>query len=69
MTEFSGGNQLYLDDLQIGQRFTSRAYIVDEEQIKAFARQFDPQPFHLKTPVFWAWRRADGTLLRSPCAF
>jgi acyl dehydratase len=47
MTEFSGGNQLYLDDLQIGQRFTSRAYIVDEEQIKAFARQFDPQPFHL----------------------
>ena len=47
MTEFSGGNRLYLDDLQIGQRFTSRAYIVDEEQIKAFARQFDPQPFHL----------------------
>jgi acyl dehydratase len=47
MTEFSGGNQLYLDDPQIGQRFTSRAYIVDEEQIKAFARQFDPQPFHL----------------------
>jgi acyl dehydratase len=33
--------------IQIGQRFTSRAYVVDEEHIKSFARQFDPQPFHL----------------------
>ena len=27
--------------------FTSATHVVDEEQIKAFARQFDPQPFHL----------------------
>jgi acyl dehydratase len=47
MTEFGSDNRLYFDDLQIGQRFTSRAYVVDEEQIKSFARQFDPQPFHL----------------------
>jgi acyl dehydratase len=47
MTEFSDGDRLYLDDLQIGQRFTSGTHVVDEEQIKAFARQFDPQPFHL----------------------
>ena len=38
---------LYLDDLQVGQRFTSGTHLVDETQIKAFARQFDPQPFHL----------------------
>jgi acyl dehydratase len=38
---------LYLDDLQIGQRFTSGAYVIEEAQIKAFAGEFDPQPFHL----------------------
>jgi acyl dehydratase len=47
MTEFSD-HRLYIDDLQIGQRFFSRAYVVDEEQIKSFARQFDPQPLHLE---------------------
>jgi acyl dehydratase len=47
MTEFSDDVRLYLDDLHIGQRFTSGTHVVDEEQIKAFARQFDPQPFHL----------------------
>jgi acyl dehydratase len=29
------------------QRFTSKTHVVDAAQIKAFARQFDPQPFHL----------------------
>ena len=47
MKEFRDDDRLYLDDLQIGQRFTSETHVVDEEQIKAFARQFDPQPFHL----------------------
>ena len=47
MKEFSDDDRLYLDDLHIGQRFTSGTHVVDEEQIKAFARQFDPQPFHL----------------------
>jgi acyl dehydratase len=37
----------YLDDLRIGQRFTSGSHVVDEAQIMSFARQFDPQPFHL----------------------
>lgn len=41
------GELLYLDDLQVGQRFTSGTHVIDEEQIKAFAEQFDPQPFHL----------------------
>ena len=38
---------LYLDDLKVGQRFTSGTHLIDEAQIKAFAGQFDPQPFHL----------------------
>jgi acyl dehydratase len=38
--------ELYLDDLHVGQRFTSGAHRLDKAQIKAFANQFDPQPFH-----------------------
>jgi acyl dehydratase len=38
--------RLYLDDLHVGQRFTSRTHMIDVAQIKDFARQFDPQPFH-----------------------
>jgi acyl dehydratase len=39
--------KLYLDDLYVGQRFTSGAHLMDEAQIKEFASEFDPQPFHL----------------------
>ena len=38
---------IYLDDLAVGDRFTSGEHAMDEDQIKAFAAQFDPQPFHL----------------------
>ena len=38
---------LYLDELRVGQRFISASHALDETQIKAFARQFDPQQFHL----------------------
>jgi acyl dehydratase len=38
---------LYLEDLCVGQRFTSGTYLMDEKRIKAFAAEFDPQPFHL----------------------
>jgi acyl dehydratase len=37
----------HLDDLHIGQRFTSGTVEVTEEAIKAFAADYDPQPFHL----------------------
>jgi acyl dehydratase len=40
-------DRLYLDDFHVGQRFTSATHVIDVAQIKAFARQFDPQPFHL----------------------
>jgi len=39
--------QLYLDDLHVGQRFTSGSYLMEEARIKDFAAEFDPQPFHL----------------------
>ena len=39
-------SELYLEDFSVGRRFTSSAHTLDAEQIKAFARQFDPQPFH-----------------------
>ena len=38
---------LYLDDLAVGDRFSSAEHTLDEQQITAFASQFDPQPFHL----------------------
>ena len=39
--------QLYLEDLHVGQRFVSGTYRISEDQIRAFALEFDPQPFHL----------------------
>jgi acyl dehydratase len=38
---------LFLEDLTVGQRFQSGTVTVDAARIKAFAAQFDPQPFHL----------------------
>lgn len=39
--------QFYLDDLKPGQTFVSGSHALDKDQIKAFARAFDPQVFHL----------------------
>jgi len=39
--------EFFLEDLRVGQRFSSGSHTIDEAQIKAFAAQFDPQPFHL----------------------
>lgn len=36
----------YLDDLTVGQRFTTGTHRMDAEEIKRFAAEFDPQPFH-----------------------
>jgi acyl dehydratase len=37
----------WFDDLQLGMRFKSGEATVSREDIKRFAREFDPQPFHL----------------------
>ncbi len=39
--------ELYLEDFAVGQRFVSTTRTLDADQIKAFAAQFDPQPFHM----------------------
>jgi acyl dehydratase len=38
---------LYLEDLAVGQMFRSEPQAVSADEIKSFASQFDPQPFHL----------------------
>ncbi|PZQ52097.1 MAG: dehydratase [Rhodovulum sulfidophilum] len=38
---------LYLEDLTVGRRFESGSHPLTAEAIKAFAAEFDPQPFHL----------------------
>jgi acyl dehydratase len=60
----------WFDDLAVGMRFKSSEKVVPREEIKRFASEFDPQPFHLdevaaeQTPLkgLAAW---DGIPLRS----
>jgi len=48
MTDIAQRNGVFhLEDLRVGQRFRSGTHALDEAQIKSFARQFDPQPFHV----------------------
>jgi len=39
--------QMYIEDLRLGQKFTSGPYVMEAARIKEFAAEFDPQPFHL----------------------
>ena len=38
---------MYLEDLAAGQKYGSQEITVDAEGIKSFAKEYDPQPFHL----------------------
>src|SRR5213080_2360272 len=44
-------SERYFEDLKPGDRFKSDTHSVSEEQIISFAREFDPQPFHLDPAV------------------
>jgi len=55
--------QRYFEDLKAGERFKSGNYSVSEEQIISFAREFDPQPFHLDAAV--ARQTMFGSLIAS----
>ena len=55
-------NLLYLEDLTVGQRFTSATHEMTEAEIKAFANRYDPQPFHVDNEA------ARGTLFRGLAA-
>jgi acyl dehydratase len=37
----------YLDDIVVGSRFQTGSHTVTADEITTFARQFDPQPFHI----------------------
>ena len=37
----------YLEDFAVGQKYATASLVVDAADIKAFAAQYDPQPFHL----------------------
>ncbi len=37
----------YYDDLHVGQQFVSGFHTVDADEVVRFAREFDPQPFHV----------------------
>jgi acyl dehydratase len=52
----------YLEDFAVGQKFGSASLRVEEERIKRFAAEFDPQPFHLDDTA------ARGTLFRGLAA-
>ncbi len=53
---------LRLDDLVVGQTFSSESKQIDSTEIKAFAQEFDPQPFHLDDEA------AKGSLFESLAA-
>lgn len=44
-------SERYFEDLRPGDRFKSKTYEVSEKQIISFAREFDPQPFHLERGI------------------
>jgi acyl dehydratase len=45
--EFVEMTERYLEDFAVGQTFGSGRLRIEREQIKVFAAEFDPQPFHL----------------------
>jgi acyl dehydratase len=49
--ERSGMQGMFLDDVRVGQVFESTSVTVSTEDILAFARAFDPNPFHLDKAV------------------
>jgi acyl dehydratase len=54
---------LFLEDFAVGQRFETEGIAVSEADIIAFARQFDPQYFHLDSAL--AAKSAFGGLVAS----
>ncbi len=53
---------LYLEDFSPGQTFASASVAMDADAIKGYARQFDPQPFHLDEQA------AEGTFFKGLAA-
>jgi acyl dehydratase len=43
--------EVFLDDLEVSQRYELGTCVVPREEIVAFARDYDPQPFHVDEDV------------------
>jgi acyl dehydratase len=43
--------EVFLDDLEVGQRYELGTRVVRREEIVAFARDYDPQPFHVDESI------------------
>jgi hypothetical protein len=56
-------SEKYLEDFAVGQTYGSGRVTVDKDRIKAFAAEFDPQPFHLHDE---AARDSIGTAMVRP---
>jgi acyl dehydratase len=54
---------LFLDDLSVGDRFESKGMTLTEADIVGFAREWDPQPFHIDAEA--AGRSHFGGLIAS----
>jgi acyl dehydratase len=44
---YAAQDALWYEDLQVARCFVSREYEITQQEMVAFARRFDPQPFHL----------------------
>lgn len=47
MAEATLPYEFYFDDFEVGRTIEIGTYTVTEEEILTFARQYDPQPFHI----------------------
>lgn len=47
MSQTQAQRKLYLEDLSVGDTFSSRHYEMTTERVISFAGEFDPQPFHV----------------------
>lgn len=48
-------SERYFEDFRVGDRFMSASLSMTEEDIVAFARQWDPQPFHVDPEFARSW--------------
>src|ERR1700749_1175021 len=54
---------LYLEDMFVGRKYASDTFTMEADQIIAFAKMFDPQPFHTDPEA--AKKSLFGTLVAS----
>lgn len=46
---------LYFEDIQLNQQHASNEYVIGKEEIMTFAKQWDPQPYHVDEEEAKKW--------------